>query len=285
MGRFARSWELAKTSWAVLKKDRELMWLPVLSFLVSAAIALVVMGIVFLAEYDSSTGWDEFELGTGSYILLIVAYFAVSIVAIFFNAALVSGARERLHGGDPTVSSAVGHAMTRIHVIIPWAITTVTVGLILRSIRENAGQLGRFLASIVDMAWNVVTFLAIPIVVVEQLGPFAAVKRSVELFKRTWGENLIARMGLGLLGFVAVLPGAIVGGLLAVTGVDALVVIGIVAAVVWIALVIVVMTSLTAVFQAALYEYAVTGAAPAEFAGSGLEGAFETRGERRQSSW
>ena len=52
MGRFRRSWELGKTSWAVLKKDRELMWLPTISFLLSGVIVLIVAGIVFLTEYD-----------------------------------------------------------------------------------------------------------------------------------------------------------------------------------------------------------------------------------------
>ena len=101
-----------------------------------------------------------------------------------------------------------------------------------------------------------------------------AIRRSVDMFKRTWGENLAAQVGLGLVGFVAVLPGIIVGGLLAATGVTAIVVVGVVAAVVWIAGVIVVMSALTAIFQAALYMYARDGQVPDGFDSESLANVF-----------
>ena len=41
----------------------------------------------------------------------------------------------------------------------------------------------------------------------EDLGPDHALKRSGTLFKQTWGENIVAQLGFGLLGFVALLPG------------------------------------------------------------------------------
>jgi hypothetical protein len=38
-----------------------------------------------------------------------------------------------------------------------------------------------------------VTFLAIPIVVLEGRGPFASLKRSGVLLRATWGENVAAQ--------------------------------------------------------------------------------------------
>ena len=52
---------------------------------------------------------------------------------------------------------------------------------------------------------------------------------------------------------------------------------GIVVAVTWIALVVVVMTALNAVFQAALYLYATTGSVPDGFENSNLRNSFERR--------
>ena len=53
------------------------------------------------------------------------------------------------------------------------------------------------------------TFLVLPVLVVEQIGPIQAVKRSAELFKRTWGENMIANAGIGLVALVATFVGVI----------------------------------------------------------------------------
>lgn len=279
MGRFQRSWELGKTSWSVLKKDRELMWLPAIGFLLSGLVILLAAGAVFLTEYDSETGFDDSEFGPVSIIVILATYLIVGIITVFFNSALVAGARVRLHGGDPTVSSSLGVAMSRLHVIIPWAITTVTVGLILQMISERSGAVGRFLISLVGMAWRILTFLAIPVVVMEQTGPINTVKRCAELFKRTWGENLISQGGLGILGFVAILPAIAIAGLLAVTGIVALAIVGIIAAIAWILVASVAIAALTAIYQAALYEYAVEGQVPEAFADSDLENSFSPRSD------
>ena len=47
------------------------------------------------------------------------------------------------------------------------------------------------------------TFLTVPILVIEDLGVGDALKRSKDLFKKTWGENVIGQFGLGSVGFLA----------------------------------------------------------------------------------
>ena len=195
MERFTRSFELAKASWSTLKADRELLALPIFSFVASLVVVGVCIGLIFAIDYDSAAGIENFELSTGGVIVLVVAGLALSIVATYFQAAMVGGALERMSGGDPTVRSALAKASSRLAVIVPWAVLSWTVGAILRAIEERVGGVGKFVVGIVGMAFRVVTFLAVPILVVEALGPIATLTRSAELFKRTWGENLIAQRG------------------------------------------------------------------------------------------
>ena len=61
MGRFQRSVGLAKASWSVLKSEKQLAWLPVLSFIGS----VVVMALFGLAIWDAlgkATGQPVFKL-------------------------------------------------------------------------------------------------------------------------------------------------------------------------------------------------------------------------------
>ena len=271
MGRFARSWELTKASWRTLKADRELLVLPVFSFLASIVVLGVALALVFLFDYDSATGLDEFEISPAGTIVLALAGMALAIVATFFQAAMVGGARDRLTGGDPTVASALGVATSRLGVIVPWALFSWTVGAVLRAIEENAGAVGRIVGSLLGMAFRVVTFLAVPVLVVEKLGPIATLKRSGELFKRTWGENLVAQVGLGLIGFVAMIPVILVAVLL---GAAINPIVGIIVAVPLVAVIVVVMTSLTAVFQTALYHYVTTNEIPDGYQSADLGSAF-----------
>jgi O-antigen ligase len=90
----------------------------------------------------------------------------------------------------------------------------------------------------------------------EDVGAIEAFKRSSALVKRTWGEQVTFNFGLGLLGFVAIIPGLLVGGLLAATGFVPLVVLGVVGIVAWVVLVATVTSAMSAVFKAALYRWA-----------------------------
>ena len=276
MGRFSNTIALAKVSWRVLREDRELLLIPIFSFLASIAV-LALIWLPTLSAIDTSALAGESE-DPGAVLLVvgIITAMALSTISVFFNGALVAGAHERLSGGDPTVRSAVGRAFSRLPGLVPWAILTGTVGLILQAARERAGWLGRFVVNMVGMAWQTATFLVVPAIVIDDHGAVSGLKASAALLKRTWGENIAARVGFGLLGFVAIIPAVLV---VAATGAlgGAALVLGILVTVPYLALVVVVLTALNAVFQTALYLYATTGSVPTGFDDSNLQASFSIR--------
>ena len=150
---------------------------------------------------------------------------------------------------------------------------SATVSVVLCGFQESSGLLGRLVVGMVGLAWSLITFLVLPVVVIEGLGVGAAIKRSSELFKRAWGEQMIANAGIGLVGGVASLCGIPLL-LLAATGSPTLAVVGIVLFAVWVGAVVCVTSALSVVFQTALYHYASSGSAPAAFAGAELANAF-----------
>ena len=52
--------------------------------------------------------------------------------------------------------------------------------------------------AIIGFAWSVATFLVVPVLVVEKVGPLDAIKRSASLLRKTWGEQLVGNFGIGL---------------------------------------------------------------------------------------
>lgn len=256
MARIRNSIELAKSSWGVIRADSELLVLPVIS-----GIASIIVGASFLVPLVVVGG---FSSDTGSYIVMFVMYVALAYVTIFFNSALVSAAHERLNGGDPTLGSALAGARARAGKILPWAIVSATVSVILRAIEERAGAIGQIVARLAGVAWAVVTFLVLPVIVIEGIGVTDAIKKSGEMFRRTWGENLAAQVGFGLLGFVAVLPGIALIVAMAFVGGGALAA-GIVLGVLWMIGVAVVLSAMSVVFQTALYHFAVDGSVPSAY--------------------
>jgi hypothetical protein len=280
VGRFQKSLALAKSSWSILRSDRELILLPLFSFLATLAVgATFVLPILAMGHTTGVDGSQHSSFGPVEYILGFIGYVVLAYVTIFFNAALVSAADERMRGGDPTLGSALRGAASRAGQILPWAIVSATVSLILRSLQERGGILARIAAGFAGMAWSLVTFLVLPVLVIEGLTVGKAIKRSSELFRRTWGEQVIANAGIGLVGLAAVIAGLPVL-LLAATGIGVLKVVGIVAFVAWVALVMCVTTALSGVFQTALYHYAANDMPPGAFATAELESAFVPKRSR-----
>jgi hypothetical protein len=272
-----RSIELMKQSWAVLKHDRELIWLPVISALVAGIVAAIILIPVGLSQdWDAVSGTGESasqQVGGGVYLAIAGLTLALAFISIFFRAALVSGAHERMMGGDPTVRSAIAGALERLPKLFGWAVITTIVGSILRAMEQRAGLLGRIVVNMVGMAWAVTTFLVIPVIVIENSGAVDSTKRSVALFRHTWGENLSAQVGFGLIGFLAFIPIVILAAIGATIGTLLGFVLIAVAVMAGIAL-ITVLSALGAIFQTALYHYAVGTELAAELDATMLRDSF-----------
>jgi Family of unknown function (DUF6159) len=279
MTRMQRSWALAKASWGVLKSEKGLLWLPVLSFLAS----LVVLGVFSLAIWatvgkDTGVSGDTgYSTNVATWVLGACMYVGIAFSQTYFLAALCAGANERLQGRDTTIGTALAVANSRLHRILPWAIVSATVSVIIQAIEERFGFLGQIIGGLVGAAWNVVTFLTIPIIVFEDVGPVTALKRSGTLLKKTWGENLMAQIGLGIIGLVAFLPGILVLALGFSSGVGVLVVLAAVIGGIYLAIAASVLSALSGIYRTALYRYAVDGQVPAAFASTDMEHAFGAR--------
>lgn len=278
MGRIENTWRLAKSSWAVLKQDKELMVLPLLSLLATLIVAAAFVYPLILVDADvSGGGTSDIDPGPMGYVFLLIGYLIITFIGQFFIAALVSGAHDRMTGGDPTVSSALRGAGRRFHRLLPWALVTGTVGLILSAI-EDKGIIGSLVANLLSFAWRVITFLVVPVLVIEDIGAIDAVRRSSSLFKKTWGENLAAQFGFGLVAFVAMLPVILVAGGLVATGNGVLLVTGIAIGAIGVLAIIAAVGALGAIFQTALYMYAAEATQPPEFDVGDLSGAYSIKG-------
>ena len=262
--RFRRSWRLAKASWAVLRADRELLVFPLLSFL-----ALIVVLITFAVPAVLLGGLSDAETGTYnvSTIVLGFAFYVVAYsVMFYFNTALVGAAMIRLDGGDPTVRDGFRIATSRLPAIIGYAVIAATVGMILRFISERVGFIGQIIIGVLGFAWSILTFLVVPVLVVEQIGPIAAVKRSGELLRKTWGEQLIGGSGIGivfgLLVVVVIAIGMALAFAISSVSVYLAIVVGVIT-VLAVGAISLVGAALGGIYMASLYRFATKGEAGA----------------------
>lgn len=277
--RIGTGWELMKQSFGVLRHDKELVLFPIMSgvacLLVVASFAVPLWSMPW---FRHAVEHNDVKQNPVMWALLFAFYVVNYFVIVFFNAALVSCALKRLAGGDPTVGYGIREAMSRLPQIAAWALVSGTIGFLLKAIESKNEKLGSLVASLLGAAWAIATYFVVPVLVVEKVGPWEALKRSTSLIRRTWGEALVGNMGISLVIFVAMLPGIamIVLGIVlaAATSQMAFTVVGVAAGAIWMLGASLVSAAAQSVLLTALYLYASEGTVPPQYDASLLQNAF-----------
>jgi hypothetical protein len=275
MDTFNRSYQLFKESFAVLKKDKEILLFPI----VSGIIGMVLFATFIVSMFVTSSFGDLGSLM--SYLIMFLYYVVGSFVVVFFNVGLITCANIRMNGGDPKFSDGINNAMNHIGKIFVWALITATVGIILRNLSEKSGFMGRIVISLIGMAWSLLTYFVVPVMIFEEVSVIDSIKKSGALFKKTWGENVVGQMSMGLFFFILFLLGIvpiIIGVLFLLAKLwpvfAALICLTLLY---WIGLAIL-SASLNGVYTTALYNYATKGMVPQGFSEDMIKSAWKTKG-------
>jgi hypothetical protein len=279
--RLSRSWELVKASYTVLRADKELIIFPIVSLL--GTIAVMIVFAVPMALAGSFDRVADNHTGIFEYGMAFLFYVVMYTIIIFSNAALVGAALIRLRGGDPSVADGFRIAREHLPQIIGYAVISATVGVVLRALRERGGLVGQIVAWLSNLAWNLATYLVVPVLVVENIGPVEAIKRSANLLKKTWGEQVVGNFSIGLvfglLTFAVILLVGVPLLVLAVaTGSAVVVILAIGIVILIVAAVNLLGSALSGIYVAALYRYATENVVTDQyFAPELVRGAFRQK--------
>ena len=282
MGKFARTWRLMGASWQLLVQDKRLVVFPLVSGIALAAVIGLFAVPMFVALRGSAHAAAQWHASPQMYLAMFVFYFLAYFVIIFFNAGLIACVLKQMDGEQPTIGYGLAFAWQRLPQIGGWALLASSVGMLLRMLEERVGFIGKLIVGLLGMAWSVTSFLVVPVLVVEGSGPIESYRRSVEMLKRTWGEQIIGNVSFGLIfALFGIVPAILLFTVAAKFGPAALLAAGAVL-VVWLIALGLVQSTLQTIYQAAIYRYAANGEAPPGFDGGMIAAAFR---EKPANKW
>ena len=304
LSRWQASKSLAKSAWQVLRRDRTLGWLPILSgisvlLILAIAVTLVITTSTF---HNGVAGSGEFFMtgplvdpgvtAVGFYVAVVLL---ITFVSTLFDGALIAGALQRFGGKTPTVASSLAAARRRLGSLFGFGIFSTIIGTLLRSTEEHVPVFAQISSAIAGAAWAVASMFAIPVIVSspKKVGPIAATKQSVAVIKKTWGENIILSGGIGIIALLSIvgffaavsLIVAVGSAILQGTGASADMMaasfefFAVVTGIAFVGL-IVVLTMISAIIKSAVYHYATTGKAPNAFERDVVQACFTTKKAR-----
>jgi hypothetical protein len=297
----AGSWRESKAvtsqAWGVIKQNTYMLAFPAVSA-VLAVVAFLLIGGAGIA----ALGWSDVEqqatqdaFTTTSVVvgvvLLVVASYVATLLTVIFMGGLVKCADEELQGRDSSFGAGLSAAMSRLPALLGWAAIETAVGWLIRAVQGNGASdnvlvtiLRVVLAGLMAVAWSIISFFVLPLIILRGMGPLAAVKESVALIRRTWGMQVAGGVRIGgLIGLVAVLPALLVtvaGGFVAASGSPA---VGIPLATLGVVVLIVasvLISAMKAIFSVAMLHYVEDGTAIGPFEAGQLQSAVRVRAGR-----
>lgn len=176
MERFRDGWILSKRSLSILADNPRLGMLPAIGSAVAtvATIAVIAPGLYLLARGPALVG-----IG-----LVFVGYYLASLAATFFGVGLAAMADAAFRGEEMPLGSALATARSRFPSVAGWALISAGVGTliaVLKSERVGAALLGR----LGDIAWGVLSCVAVPLIALEGTGPLETFRRTASLFGKS----------------------------------------------------------------------------------------------------
>ena len=250
---------LTQQSFAMLRRDKKLLVFPL-----AAGLSAICVAISFLRPLfeNGSVGLylDEGRIEGQTALWLFLWYYFHYFVILFFNSALIAAANARMEGKDPSLKDGLRAAVDRLFPISMWTLATATFGVAIRLIESRSQKLAVYLSALIGLTWTFATFFVGPVLMFEESSVFPAVKRSVEITRRMWGEQISNQASFGIFTLLLTIPGVLlaVAGLLFSRGL-------LLPAVMYVLALSVVLSAARTVFTVALYRYAVTGQVPAGF--------------------
>jgi hypothetical protein len=176
---------ILRASLELFRQDRQMIWLPVMAT-VTSLMAFAVITVPLLLTIGHT--------GITLFLALACGSVVASAATVIFNVALVFAATDRIEGRTPTIEGALTQAWARRRVIFQWALMAAIVGTAIRALENRLGVLGRLLGFAGGLAWVVATYMVIPVLAFEDVGPIEAVKKSSSILKVRFGT--VARSGL-----------------------------------------------------------------------------------------
>ena len=211
--------QLAKQSLAILKEKRSLFIFPLLSAICLITLYFAVLIPLFKIEanawlHPGSVNKTTFVI---FYLALLALFFVSHLITIVFNTGLTSCTIKHIKGEPYTISSGFKTMIFRFPLLYLWTTLMTSLGAYVRLVEYWSDNWPTFrfaTDTLAGLPWLKATFFMTPVLTIEKINPWHAIKRSAHLFKNTWGTSVVAKTCIKRITFplrgIAFLPALIV---------------------------------------------------------------------------
>lgn len=192
--RMARGCHLGVRSLIVVLRDKTLLVFPMIPFTTVIAVATIFWWLIGsdLLLWSIIT---THMLKARSLLIAFSMYLLFGAVSVFFSVALASCTRITLEERDSKFLDGFRQAIRNTHWIIIWTLISWTFGPLL-NLLDHQRYTTLWVRKMLKSSWSTVSYFVVPILVVDKVNVFSALRRSVEAMSKAWGKGAVSRLGL-----------------------------------------------------------------------------------------
>ena len=302
--KFTRSWRLFVNSCQIIGGQPKLLLFPVVAFFCTILIVLFFLAPAALLPTGHAWGQGEHWMAAAQRLVeftpadgatrhgsltgvgfayVVVLYLTSMFLGTFFNVAFYNEIIKALAGGQVSLRAGLRFACSRLRAILLWSLFAGAVGLIIKTLEDRFGWVGRWVMRLVGTVWSEASVFVIPIIVREEnANPFTLLRTSATTLRKTWGESLIGYVGLALVSWIVVLGSVIflIGTGLLIVCLPRLLLFVFVIWGTWLVAVIAfgyLVSVASHIYRGALYVYASEGVVPAPYTAELMDAAWKVK--------
>ncbi len=180
-----------------LRKNKDLIVFPIISLVASMLIIVFCLGFGF-AFIEPLKQLENVGLILGI-VFLFIAYFCLAFIVLFFNASLFACTLLRLQGREASLKDGMKIAFQRKKSLFSWCTLSASVGVAIQGLENLNSMVADILSLIIGLSWGIASYFIIPILLLEDVGPFQALKLGFKVFGKGWRKTIAVNFILSLI--------------------------------------------------------------------------------------
>lgn len=215
-----RKQTLLRQSFAIMLQHKHLFVLPLCSTV--ACLILLSLALIPIHHFEELhqpiTHMELLHVAWLYLLFLLVLFFAHQII-FFFNATLTDNLNHQLQNVPTALNKSFNVAALRSWKLYLWNCFGATVGIVLMLFHAQSRKNKTITTLLSKQHWLIASYFVIPIIVIQNLGPIAALKKSGQLISDNWGVVIkpafsyaLLVIGARLIAFIPLVIALYVGG-------------------------------------------------------------------------
>ncbi len=171
MKKIKTSYELVKTSFQIIAKDKGLLAYSLFSLL---ALLLILGSFGFfwfehIKALENLINSDNTQSNIIWILILFAFYFITFFVTYFFNTAIITSVYKNIKWEKTDFKDWIKESFNNIWKILSWTFISSTISVILKSLEQKTDSgIAQFIINIIWASWSIATFFAFPIMILEK---------------------------------------------------------------------------------------------------------------------